>query len=64
MTTTAPTPAATTPKTPETTPSNPNGELGKNDFLKLMVAQSAGPEPTGTHGRHGVYRAAGAILRA
>lgn len=29
----------------ETTPTNPSGELGKNDFLKLMVAQLQAQNP-------------------
>jgi flagellar basal-body rod modification protein FlgD len=54
-TTVAPTTAATTPsaatKTGSSaaagaaTPENPNGELGKNDFLKLMVAQLQAQNP-------------------
>ena len=30
---------------PATTPSNPNGMLGQNDFLKLMVAQLQAQNP-------------------
>jgi flagellar basal-body rod modification protein FlgD len=42
-------PTATTTKastaSASTTPENPNGELGKNDFLKLMVAQLQAQNP-------------------
>jgi flagellar basal-body rod modification protein FlgD len=39
-------PAAAAAGTPSTsTPENPNGELGKNDFLKLMVAQLQAQNP-------------------
>ncbi len=48
-----PTAAAATPsatskaggETEATTPENPKGELGKNDFLKLMVAQLQAQNP-------------------
>ncbi|HEY3829854.1 MAG TPA: flagellar hook capping FlgD N-terminal domain-containing protein [Solirubrobacteraceae bacterium] len=45
-----PTPAAATPNTSKetgtpATPENPKGELGKNDFLKLMVAQLQAQNP-------------------
>jgi flagellar basal-body rod modification protein FlgD len=37
-------PAATTPAT-GATPENPNGVLGQNDFLKLMIAQLQAQNP-------------------
>jgi flagellar basal-body rod modification protein FlgD len=40
--------AAATPSTgtaPATTPENPNGVLGQNDFLKLMIAQLQAQNP-------------------
>jgi len=38
--------ATSTPGPPEsTTPENPNGVLGQNDFLKLMVAQLQAQNP-------------------
>jgi flagellar basal-body rod modification protein FlgD len=37
--------AAKTGSTANATPENPNGELGKNDFLKLMVAQLQAQNP-------------------
>ena len=49
--TTPPTPAAastvqgSSPAPPEAAPANPNGVLGQNDFLKLMVAQLQAQNP-------------------
>ncbi len=37
--------AAATGGSPETQASNPNGMLGQNDFLKLMVAQLQAQDP-------------------
>ena len=46
MTTTpATSPAASGSSAPQTTPENPNGILGQNDFLKLMVAQLQAQNP-------------------
>jgi flagellar basal-body rod modification protein FlgD len=47
MTVTPATSAATSEASPasQTTPENPNGILGQNDFLKLMVAQLQAQNP-------------------
>jgi flagellar basal-body rod modification protein FlgD len=37
--------ASGSPSAPQTTPENPNGILGQNDFLKLMVAQLQAQNP-------------------